>query len=274
MLYAYPRLEPTGLANMLFPWARAELFARDHACRIIAPAWTHFARLGPWIRREKDKRYYLQCFRSNGYVRGLRRAWLLTTCRRVAETEGIMPSHDTDVVVEFRGMGALFADFAEESAWLRARLLDILNPRICSDVTRFWPSDRPFIAMHVRRGDFADWKPGTSLTNVRLPLEWYGAAIDFARQQVGNLPIQLFTDGTADQLASLTARPGVVIARAAPAIAHLLAISNAACIVTSASSFSMWAAYLSHAPAIWFPGVRPCPRLPSAASLTMGFGVV
>jgi hypothetical protein len=258
---------------MLFPWARAELFARDHACRIIAPAWTHFTRVGPWVRQEKDKRYYFQCFRSDGYVRGLHRAWLLTACRRVPETEAIIPRHDTSVVVEFHGMGAMFADFAEEATWLRTRLLDILNPRIAADLPCLWPSDRPFIAIHVRRGDFADWKPGTSLTNVRLPLEWYRAAIDFARKHVGDLQIQLFTDGTADEVASLTALPGVVIARAAPAIAHLLAISHAACIVTSASSFSMWAAYLSRAPAIWFPGVSACPRLPGAANLTMGFGV-
>ena len=37
--YVYADLPRTGLCNMLFPWARAELYARDNAVKMIAPKW-------------------------------------------------------------------------------------------------------------------------------------------------------------------------------------------------------------------------------------------
>lgn len=277
MLYAYPHLDRTGLANMLFPWARAEVFARDHDCRILAPNWTHWARVGPWLRRERDKRYYVNCFTTNGYVRGLPRAWILATHQRVLEGDaGTTDVASGSAVVEFRGMDGLFAGLDGAAAWLRHRLVRIVRPRLRDELSKHWPEDRPFIAMHVRRGDFAPWTPSTAAHNlmcVRLPLDWFAAAIAFARKNVGNLHVVAFTDGTADELAPLTQLPGVTLAHRAPAIVHLLAISNASCIVTSASSFSMWSAYLSKAMTIWFPGVTPCPRQEGAINHVQGFGI-
>ncbi len=277
MLYAYPRLERTGLANMLFPWARAEIFAHDRGCSILAPDWTHFARIGPWFRRERDKRYYVNCFTSAGYVRGPVRAWILATHRRVGKKDfGDIQQPDRGVVVEFRGMEGLFGGLEGHSEWLRSRLERIMRPKLREDLASQWPSAPAFLAVHVRRGDFGPWNPGTSANNlmcVRLPLDWYRAAIEWAWAQHGKLPVVLFSDGSPEELVPLTRLGGVAVARYAPAIVHLLAISNASCIITSASSFSMWAAFLSRAPAVWFPGVTPCPRKRNVANHVMGFGI-
>lgn len=277
MLYAYPKLERTGLANMLFPWARAEVFARDRRCGMLAPDWTHLARVGPWFRSERDKRYYLNCFTSAGYVRGLPRAWILATHHRVGEADAAGDDLlGRGTVVEFRGMDGLFKGLEHDSKWLRSRLERITHPRLKADLDSQWPVMPPFIAAHVRRGDFGPWTPGTTASNlmcVRLPLDWFAAAIHWARARHGELPVIVFSDGRPDELDPLTRLPGVSLARHAPAIVHLLAISNASCIITSASSFSMWAAYLSRGPAVWFPGVTPCPRLPDVQNHVSGFGI-
>jgi len=72
---------------MLFVWARAEIFARDHRCRMLAPRWTQFGRVGVWLRGERDKRTYLNCFGSNGYVTGFTRSRILATYPRIAEAK-------------------------------------------------------------------------------------------------------------------------------------------------------------------------------------------
>lgn len=70
-LYAYPDVGRAGLCNMLFPWARAVLFSHTWQCPMIAPQWTNYFRLGPWLRRERDKRYYFNNFTNAGYIKGL-----------------------------------------------------------------------------------------------------------------------------------------------------------------------------------------------------------
>jgi hypothetical protein len=266
MIHAYARLDRTGLGNMLFPWARAEVFRRDMRCPALAPSWTQWMRIGPWLRRERDKRLYRHVFSTAGYVSGVRKAWLLATRRKIDERDlqSGTPSSRDRCIVEFRGMEGLFEPFATERSFIRQRLQEILCPWVRDVVAREWPADRDFIAVHVRRGDFQPWDPrkaSTDFMSMQLPVEWYVAAVRRAQEIAGDgAETLVFTDGDGAELGGLLARPRTRLAAGAPAICHILAMSNARAIIGSASSFSMWAAYLSTAPAVWFPGVRPPPR--------------
>ena len=278
--YVYPNLPRTGLANMLFIWARSEIFARDHGFRMLAPQWTQFGRLGVWLRGERDKRTYLNCFGSDGYVTGFARARILATYPRISEAEAAKidwtEADRRKVVVEIQGSHGLFDTFPQESDYLRGRLLQIVRPRLVAEADAKWPASPPFIALHVRRGDFAPWagsRAGAVVGNVQLPIPWFREAIGFVRRQAGPVPAVVFTDGTPDEVRLLTELPDVVIAEHAPAIVHILAIANASHIVTSASTFSRWGVFLSQASAIWYPGVSPCPRPTEAINVVSDFGI-
>lgn len=279
-LYVYPNLPQTGLANMLFIWARAEIFARDCPCRMLAPQWTQLGRVGVWLRGERDKRTYLNCFHSDGYVTGLTRAGILATYPRISERQAAAIEWTDKIkrklVVEIQGSQGLFDTFPQEKDYLRRRLLEIVRPRLVAQAHTTWPGNSPFIALHVRRGDFAPWdasRVAASVGNMQLPIPWYREAIRFIRQQSGPIPAVVFTDGRPEDVKLLTELPDVVIAEHAPAIVHILAIANASHIVTSASTFSRWSVYLSRATAIWYPGVGPCPRPPQSVDLVMDFGI-
>jgi len=279
-LYVYPNLPQTGLANMLFIWARAEIFARDRRCRMLAPQWTQFGRVGVWLRGERDKRTYLNCFNSDGYVTGVTRARILATYPRISETQAAEIEWNDEIkrklVVEIQGSQGLFDTFPQEAAYIRGRLLEIVRPLLVAQADAKWPVAPPFIALHVRRGDFAPWdasRVGASVGNVQLPIPWYREAIRFIRQESGPIPAVVFTDGRPEDVKFLTELPDVVIAEHAPAIVHILAIANASHIVTSASTFSRWGVFLSRATAIWYPGVVPCPRRMESMNLVMDFGI-
>jgi hypothetical protein len=279
-LYVYPNLPQTGLANMLFIWARAEIFARDRRCKMLAPQWTQFGRVGVWLRGERDKRTYLNCFGSDGYVSGFSRARILLTYPRISEEKAAEIEWGGEMkrklVVDVQGSHGNFDTFPQETEYLRGRLLAIIRPRLVAQAHDKWPATSPFIALHVRRGDFAPWdssRVGTAVGNVQLPIPWFREAIRFIRQQAGPLPAVIFTDGAPQDVKLLTDLPDVVIAEHAPAIVHIVAIANASHIVTSASTFSRWGVYLSEATAIWYPGVGPCPRTPKSADLVMDFGI-
>lgn len=279
-LYVYPNVPQTGLANMLFVWARAEIFARDHRCRMLAPRWTQFGRVGVWLRRERDKRTYLNCFGSDGYVTGVTRARILATYPRISEAKAAEVEWGEEIkrklVVDVQGCHGHFDTFPREAEYLRGRLLEIVRPRLVAQAHDKWPATSPFIALHVRRGDFAPWgssRVGTAVGNVQLPIPWFREAIRFIRQQAGPLPAVVFTDGAPEDVKLLTDLPDVVIAEHAPAIVHIVAIANASHIVTSASTFSRWGVYLSQATAIWYPGVAPCPRPIESMNVVADFGI-
>jgi hypothetical protein len=85
-------LPKTGLANMLFFWGRAEVAGRIHQLPIIAFQWIKIFRFGPWLRREKDKRYYFVDFVNDKYISGIKRLALLAFSKRVSE-EFLFESH-------------------------------------------------------------------------------------------------------------------------------------------------------------------------------------
>src|SRR4028119_962252 len=53
----YPKLPKAGLGNMLLVWAQSAVFANINSLPIIAPTWGQL-KLGPFLRGERDKRYY------------------------------------------------------------------------------------------------------------------------------------------------------------------------------------------------------------------------
>ena len=258
-VYAWVRPGRAGLGNMLFPWARAVIFAERHTLPILSVQWTQ-PKIGPLLRGERDKRLYTGLFTSQGYIRGLRKWALLASCPKVSECDGTGVERILRVgrgMVVFQGMEGMFQPLLGHHALVRRRLEEMLTPSI----RRLVEADRQrdCIAMHVRRGDMNLLAHGQLFPNGQCnraqPIEWFAAVAQQLHAWLPGMPIRVFSDGTDDQLAPLLRLGGVARAPNNPSIVDILLMARARLLVpTSDSTFSMWSAYLGQLPAIWYPG--------------------
>jgi hypothetical protein len=236
---------------MLAPWARCFLWCRDMDVQMLAPTWFK-VRIGPYRRRESDKRRYDRLFTNAGYVHGPRRLALLATARRIEEGADLPTRGTRPAVVRFSGLGEFLGPAIGRSAEVAAELRRITRPE-------FLPPDRGerFVAMHVRAGDFTaadEAKLRAGEFNMRLPLVWYVAVATQLRSIFPFVSLRVFSDGSPAELAPILAVPGTKLVTGGSAITDLLDLSAAACLVASGSTFSSWAAFLGQVPSIWFPG--------------------
>lgn len=263
-LYAYAALMRAGLGNRLFPWARSEVFARDQGLRLLAPNWVQ-AKLGPFLRRERDKRLYLGQFDNSGYVRGLRRLWILKTydhlleSRIEADPQWRQKAAGRNTLAVFEGMKGWFDPIVHERDYILRRLTQVISPRIRQMLAEA-PARLPIVA-HVRRGDMSrQYEIGEPFTYQKeaysFPTYWFRRCIENVRAALGQeAPVLIFSDGWPEQLADLLSMPKVSFASPGPAIHDILLMSRARILITSGnSSFSGWAAFLGGMPSLWYPG--------------------
>ncbi len=258
--YALPLVGRAGLGNELFPWARAELYARDTGTRIVAPAWASL-RVGPYLRREPDKRRYGSAFWAPHHVHGARAAAIRAFGRRIGESapQAAEPAGRLALrpeVVVFSGIGGYFAPLRGGHAYLRDQLWNMTRAQLRT------PPDAParFIAMHVRRGDVT--RQGMSQRQleespVYTPLAWFVAMARALRRDASRrgMPIVVFTDGSAEEVRELCAVEGVALAARAPAVADLWLMTRASALFASGfSTFGMWASFLGRMPTFYAPG--------------------
>ena len=81
------RLGGAGLGNILFPWARALVYAQENHCIRIQTTWKNL-KIGTFLRKEKDKRLYFDLFREKDGVSGLEKFWLLNFSKQVKYSKG------------------------------------------------------------------------------------------------------------------------------------------------------------------------------------------
>lgn len=260
-LFALPRVGRAGLGNSLFPWARAELFAHQSGARILAPRWSGF-RIGPYLRREPDKRSYTGFFQAPQYVSGLSRFVISTLGHRIPERDVASAlAHERNssrrpIVVEYSGIDGLFAPLLGWNEFIRSRLWDMTAEALRS--TAVYP--RPFIAMHVRRGDITRQGFSTSELDAvaqYTPIGWFVSMALAVRRctALAAVPIIVFTDGDANEVADLCRVDGVRLHERAPAIADLWTMSQAGLLFASGfSTFGMWASFLGGMATIYAPG--------------------
>ena len=139
---------------------------------LIAPQWTT-VRLGPYLRREPDKRRYGGFFRAPHHVRGWRRWHALAFGRRIKEEEvrgRVLDRNELQFpcIVEFEGLKNYFGPLRGEQKFIRAKLLEMTRAALRPDELSYGPR---FIAMHVRRADFWLDGPEVKLT----PQSWFVA---------------------------------------------------------------------------------------------------
>lgn len=233
-----------GLGNLLFPVARALSGQLRYGGEFVYPTMRQI-KLGTFLRSERDRRTYGNILRSRSAREW--RNWIAAHVRKTVD------EHDFDgsqkgVSVRYSEIGRCFHDLDGPSELIKSWLFR----NMCGQVA-IAPFD---IGIHVRLGDFADIDvdkdtgPGD---NVRLPLEWYRAALEEARRlldmQAPN--IILFTDGDPEQVEHGLGIGPLSSDQSENALIAMLRLAQARLVITSRSTFSMWATYLGGMPAIW-----------------------
>ena len=232
------RLGGAGLGNILFPWATALVYAKNNNLKRIQTTWKNL-KIGTFLRKERDKRMYMDLFLEADGVSGFKKFFLLNFSNNIKV---------------FSGMNDLFAPFKREQIFVKSELLKIINPYHIKRAKEFNSNS---IAIHIRMGDFAnpinekvlrngDW-------NYRLPIKWYISLIEKIQIE-SNLPIYIFSDAEDSELKEILAYDNCNRAYFGSAISDMLALSTCKVLISSASTFSMWASFLGQMPTIWFPG--------------------
>ena len=232
------RLGGAGLGNILFPWARAILYAKRNNLQRIQTTWRTL-KIGTFLRFERDKRMYFNLFSGKDGVSGFKKFLLLNFSNKVKI---------------FSGMDGLFEPFKQEHAFITSELFKIINPYHVKKVSGF---DNNSIGIHIRMGDFKVANDEKLLRdshwNYRLPIKWYVEIIKKIRL-ISNLPIFIFSDASDGELDDILTISNCRRAYFGSAISDVIALSRCKVLVSSASTFSMWASFLGQIPTIWFPG--------------------
>ena len=267
MNYAYPKLSEhdlgfvrlggAGLGNIMFTWARAAVFARDNDCQVIWPTWPSI-KVGPYLRREADKRFYGDLFRNDGSaVGGIKKMIKLMTCHRIAEAQKESVKLEDETIVEFTGFEGCFDSILYEYDFVRQLIESNLHPK---NRVPLQDDYQDAVGIHVRLGDFsrvsvAEVEAGRH--DSALPVEWYAHIVEQIRAYAGKqVPVYVFSDGTDEELQPLLALPGVQRKTYGTSIGDILGLSRFPLLVASGSSFSMWARYLGRANCICYTNQR------------------
>lgn len=267
MNYAYPKLSEhdlgfvrlggAGLGNIMFTWARAAVFARDYGCQMIWPTWPSI-KIGPYLRRETDKRFYGDLFTNDGAaVGGVKKVHKLLTCSRIPESQKESVVMEDETIVEFTGFDGCFESILYEYDFVRDLIIKNLNPKNAAPLQEDY---RQAVGIHVRLGDFsrvstAEVEAGRH--DSALPVEWYVDMVNQIRVFAGKqVPVYVFSDGTDEELQPLLALPGVQRKTYGTSIGDILGLSRFPLLIASGSSFSMWARYLGRANCICYTNQR------------------
>ena len=240
--YGIARIGGPGLANCMFFAARAAILAKKLNARLMRPTWERFG-IGQWIRKERDKRFYMGLFTKKEGIAGLRKAMLLATCRKIKEDEADASKNG---IVMVSGLRKYFSDLWNDGAFVREYFQrNILPVAICNVPGNLHYS----VAVHVRLGDYPEC--------CRTDMGWYVKAIHtilHVWNEIGmsqRLSVKVFSDGADDELADLLVIPGVERADYGNALADMVAISRCRFLIGSDSTFSGWGAFLGDVPCMF-----------------------
>lgn len=232
--FGYFRSPGPGLGNLLFPIARAVVAQSEVGGDLLFPTIRQL-KFGPYLRFEDDKRTYGNIFRKRSHADWLQ--WGKLHC------SSIIP-HKTKVI-RYEGLGNQFFDIYGRNKLLRTFFEDRLRtPVDYEDVD---------IAIHLRLGDFSPADRGGTGQNFRNSRLFYEKAFELACDVLGNknAKVMLFTDASETVAFEYLKVKSLNVERKVNALHSMLKMSRAKVIITSRSTFSLWAQFFGDTYAIW-----------------------
>jgi hypothetical protein len=255
-----------GLGNELVPWARAFLAAQVLGARCPKPAfglntrayWRHFGTPRyDWLQRKLLKAALpVVRFTEADYV-AHGGGDVVVALRSFAESRGLFDRQA--YVLSTSGMWGGMRHIAAARDFVASQLyLSRFAPGNLLRLRERLDARLPTVGIHVRLGDFAAaMAPGDyrGRFNVSLPLEWYRRVAESIHVQLqGRVQFLIVSDAAPDKLGALSQGLPCIFSGDIPDsdCSDLLALARTDLLVCSVSSFSVWAAFLSIRPYIWY----------------------
>lgn len=244
-----------GLGNLLFIWARAIVYADKFNLPVLSPNWRTF-KIGTYLRLEKDKRNYRNLFINDG-IKGFKKYLVqLYSIQQIQNSKIKSFLHIPEVII-FSGMKNQMTDIINDHVLVKKTLYSILS----EDVIKLIDLNNPIsIGVHIRFGDFQPENEDhlrLGKTNTRIPMNWYITQINKLKQKFGNnIHFKIFSDGSIDELSQVLSIENVRLVQGGNALSDLISLSRSKLIISSNSTFSLWASYLGRCHTIWFPGTK------------------
>jgi len=247
-LYAFPkfsyadnlgiRLGGPGLGNLLFPLARAIVYSHKNNIPMINPTWINI-KVGPIIRKERDKRFYFNLFEPAG-ITGFKKYFLLNTLKKVPESHISEINSDKDAIMVFSSLRNYFEDIKYDHEIVKEKILKIVKNRFLDRIDPAYNC----IGLHLRLGDFT--------ASQRMNLNWCIEVIRQVRKVIGSKTVLLFSDGKDADLDEIFRNINhIEKVFFGNAISDLIALSRCEFLIASDSTFSGWVAYLGRMPVIF-----------------------
>ena len=273
MAYIYPkfskneflgiRLGGAGLGNLLFTWSRVIAASEKHNAKLIWPTWPS-VKVGPWLRHEKDKRCYIGLFKNKtGMCGGFRKYAKLCFGKKIhiKNLDAIdwdkLGGNDIVVYDDFKLAPGVFQMDFNGTREYRDKITETIYANLGKKGKKALDFDASrAIGIHVRLGDFDRTTAAldTGKNNMRIQISWYVAMVNKLREAAGwNVPVYVFSDGTDDELAELTALPEVRRMTFGNSIGDIVGLSRFPVMISSGSSFSLWARFLGNSSSISYP---------------------
>jgi glycosyltransferase involved in cell wall biosynthesis len=239
-------LPRAGLGNCLFTWADGVIFAKNNNLKHYVIGWNYFY-IGPILRNEKIKRSYKDYF---VYSNGLRIYWLrkfLFSSKFSINPENALLNNRNNTFIFKRGdlvPTCYFDSIIENRELLVNSLFSMLNKDILKSVQNL---KHKKLSIHIRRGDY-------NILGWSTHLDYYIHALTEIRKQVGNnIEAVVFSDGYINELDELLSLDNVKMAESNKDIVQLIDLSMSDIIITSFSTFSYWACFISDAVIVHLP---------------------
>jgi len=234
-IYVYPRLSKIdlcwlriggpGLANCMFIAANAYVLARKNAYEFIEPTWFKIS-IGPFLRKENDKRTYFKIFKSLG-IEGFKKILLLNKFNKNN--------------IEIGWDNKYFLNLSKEIVLVKEYFDLLTTDEVKKAVSVLEFSE--YIALHVRLGDYPK--------QYRVNMSWFYNVVLNILSVTPDQKFILFSDGNDDELDMLLKIPNVEKCFFGNAYADMLAISKSKLLIASDSTFSAWGAFLGHVPILF-----------------------
>lgn len=272
------KLPRAGLGNQLFPLMHAAVFASLNKLPLLVTGYRQL-KLGPYLRGEKSKRYYVGYFNfEKGLLTAWQEKWKAAALQKRLDTieepalSKLSPGELTGKVFVFEEMTTYHDYFGRLKPHRELALqlfYQMLSPVVQQQVQQL---AIPTIGVHLRMGDFRKLAKGEEFRggHVRTPDQYFIQLIQALRKQTGKqLPVTIFTDGHAHECENIIALGEVAISKGNSDLMDLIQLSKSKLIILSTgSTFSAWAGFLSNSPLIKHPDHLHRPFRPEQINAT------
>ena len=251
----YVKLPKAGLANKLLVWAHALAFTKKLNVPFYMYGWFDF-HIGPFLRREKKKRLYLNYFKSKSILTFPELLLLRLLKKSISFSDNLAPTPNSFILYD---KFPHWSDYFSDIRLIRPMIIDefnkMIHPKLLPKINTF---QNNCIGVHIRMGDFRPLKDQEDFSKtgmVRTPLPYFTDSILKLRKVAGkNLKAVIFSDGHKPELEEILQLDNVHLAEPNPDIIDLISLSKCKVIITSAgSTFSYWAVFISDSAAVIHP---------------------